>query len=78
MNIFVCLEIAYKILIQTGEYQEEGDHSRLHITIFGKNGQTKMMPLNETTRTDKTNLVKANAKIEYEFKTNDVGKVLNI
>jgi hypothetical protein len=66
----VSSETTYKVLIRTGTLHEEGDDSNLYLTIFGQNGQTKKMPLNETTKTNKKN-----EKIEYEFKTKDIGKV---
>ena len=65
----------YKILIRTGTDQEEIDDSTLYLSILGKNGQTKKMPLNEITKTIKNVSIKKNDKIDYEFKTNDVGKV---
>ena len=72
---FFILEATYKTLVQTGASQEEGDHSNLTITIVGKTGQTKAMPLDETTKTNKTTPFNKDEKIEFEFKTHDVGKV---
>ncbi|CAF0753759.1 unnamed protein product [Rotaria sp. Silwood1] len=71
-------EITYKILIRTGTSQEEGNDSNLYIIIYGKNGQTKKMLLNETTKTNKNTSLKKNDKIEYEFKIDDVGKISKI
>ncbi|CAF1366454.1 unnamed protein product [Rotaria magnacalcarata] len=71
-------EATYKILIKTGSSQGEGDDNNLNITIFGKNSQTKQITLNETTKTNKNTPIKKNDKVEYEFKTNDVGKISKI
>ncbi|CAF3803025.1 unnamed protein product [Rotaria sordida] len=71
-------EITYKILIRTGTSQEEGNDSNLYLIIYGKNGQTKKILLNETTKTNKDSSVKKNDKVEYEFKINDVGKIAKI
>ncbi|CAF2907936.1 unnamed protein product [Rotaria sp. Silwood2] len=71
-------EITYKILIRTGTSQEEGNDSNLYIIIHGKNGQTKKVLLNETTKTNKNTSLKKNDKIEYEFKIDDVGKISKI
>jgi hypothetical protein len=68
-------ETIYKILIQTGAYQGVGNDSNLYLTIFGQNGQTKKLPLNKTTKTNKKVAFKTDDKIEFELKTNDVGKV---
>lgn len=72
------LEATYKTLVQTGSSQEEGDHSNLTITIVGKTGQTKAIPLDETTKTNKTTPFKKDEKIEFDLKTQDVGKVRSI
>ncbi len=67
--------MTYKVLVQTGASQEEGDHSNLTITIFGQNGQTKTIPLDKITKINKRISFKKDEKIEFEFKNHDVGKV---
>lgn len=67
--------MTYKILLRTGPNQEEGEHSNLYLTIFGQNGQTKKLALNENSKVNKKVSFKKNEKIDLEFKTNDVGKV---
>ena len=76
-NVFT-VEVTYKTLVQTGALQEEGDHSNLTIAISGKNGQTKAMPLDETSKMNKKTSFKREEKSEFEFKTHDVGKVRSL
>ncbi|CAF3891735.1 unnamed protein product, partial [Adineta steineri] len=71
-------EITYKIILKTGPYQEEGNDSNIYLTIFGQNGQTKKIPLNKTTKINKKMIFKKDDTIEFEFKTNDVGKISKV
>ncbi|UJR35879.1 hypothetical protein I4U23_028622 [Adineta vaga] len=71
-------EIIYKILLQTGAYHQEGSDSNIYLTIVGKNGQTKKLPLNKTTRKSRKNSFKTDERIEFELKAKDVGKISKI
>ncbi|CAF0906528.1 unnamed protein product [Adineta steineri] len=71
-------EITYKIILKTGPYQEEGNDSNIYLTIFGQNSQTKKIPLNKTTKINKKIIFKKDDTIEFEFKTNDVGKISKV
>jgi hypothetical protein len=67
------VETTYKILIQTGSLQKDIniDNANFYIIIYGENDQTKKLYL----KSDKTNSFNKDEKTEFEFTTNDVGKV---
>jgi len=71
-------ESTYKIILRTATQQGETGENHLTLTIVGTNGQTKKMPLNETTKTNKKAKIKREETIEFDVKGNDVGRITKI
>ena len=72
------VETTYKILLRTATQQGETGENHLNLTIVGANGQTKKLPLNDSTKTNKKAKIKKEETIEFDVKGNDVGRVSSI